>query len=144
MASTGMIRFTLLEIAVIFWDSVTSGRDSPAFLTRLCRSVLMSQSGLSFACGVGAKRVGFGSSTIVQTRRDVIACDRRVKRSAHLRQREQSTKPVWQPDQLGLPFLVYCTKLSRSGCNLFRRTYSMRAPTRNATVSAMTSDQTTP
>lgn len=38
----------------------------------------------------------------------------------------------------------YCTKLSKFGCNLFRSAYSMMAPTRNATTSAMTSDQTTP
>lgn len=38
----------------------------------------------------------------------------------------------------------YCPNCSKSGCNLFRRTYSMMAPTRNATASAMTSDQTTP
>lgn len=43
-----------------------------------------------------------------------------------------------------LGFGFYCTKLSKSGCNLFRKTYSMMAPTRNATASAMTSDQTTP
>jgi len=38
-------------------------------------------------------------------------------------------------------YVYYCTKLSKSGCNMVRRIYSMRAPTRNAMASAMTSDQ---
>lgn len=41
-------------------------------------------------------------------------------------------------------YVFYCTNLSNSGCNLVRKTYNMMAPTRNATASAMTSDQTTP
>lgn len=45
---------------------------------------------------------------------------------------------------LASEFAPYCAKVSSSGCNLFRKRYSMAAPTRKATASAMTSDQTTP